>query len=328
MTIPNIVQKPEAAPPMPPPMTVPRMPNFMIIGAGKGGTTSLYYYLGQHPDVFMSTPKEAKFFAYEGETVVFTGPRDKEKNEGLITTLEGYQALFRGVSTEKAVGEASPHYLYVPKACERIKHHVPDAMLFAVLRDPVDRAYSSFLHLIRDGREPIKDFAKALKQEDHRIRDGYAPVWSYRTMGLYFAQLKRYFDTFDRRQVHVYLYEDLKADPVGLTQKIFRVLGVDDSFVPDTTIRYNTSFVPRSRRLYEFLQTSRVETVVSARVPGAWRIFQELRRRNQVRPQCPPEVRRDLVRVFRDDILRTQDLIQRDLSAWLHEAVPASRSRS
>ena len=79
----------------------------------------------------------------------------------------------------------------------------------------------AFLHLIRDGREPIRDFAKALEQEDQRMRDGYAPIWAYKGMGFYHAQLKRYFDAFDRQQLHVYLYEDLK-NPVALSQQMFR----------------------------------------------------------------------------------------------------------
>lgn len=305
----------------------PRMPNFLIIGAGKGGTTSLYHYLGQHPDIYMSPLKEAKFFAYEGEQRVFTGPSDKEKNEGLITTLDRYQALFQGATVEKAVGEASPHYMFVPKACERIKHHIPRANLFAVLRDPIDRAFKSFLHLIRDGREPIRDFAKALEQEDQRMRDGYAPIWAYKGMGFYHTQLKRYFDAFDRQQLHVYLYEDLK-NPVALSQQMFRALGVDDTFVPNTAGRYNISFVPRSRKLYRFLQTSPLVRGAQSRVPGAWRLFGALHEFNRVRPDCPPEVRRALIPVFRDDILRTQDLIGRDLSAWLREEKQSGQKRS
>ena len=293
------------------------MPTFIIIGAGKGGTTSLYHYLGQHPDVYMSTLKEAKFFAYEGETPVFNGPRDREKHEGLITTLDRYQALFSGVTTETAIGEASPHYLYLPKACERIHHHLPNAQLFAILRDPVERAYSSFLHLIRDGREPQRDFNKALAQEAERIRQNYAVIWAYKSMGFYHAQLSRYYQRFDPRQIHVYLYEDLKADPIGLSQKVFRAIGVDDSFVPNTSPRYNVSIVPRSRWVNNLLRTDNPVKRVLSTVPGGWRVTRAVHQWNSLRPQCPPDVRRELVAVYREDILKLQDLIDRDLSAWL-----------
>lgn len=297
--------------------TAGRMPNFLIIGGAKGGTTSLYHYLAQHPDVFMSPLKEAKFFAYEGQQVVFTGPRDREKNEGLITTLDRYQELFRGATTQKAIGEASPHYLFVPQACERIRHHLPHAKLFAVLRDPVERAYSSFLHLIRDGREPVREFGKALDQEERRLQEGYAPIWAYKAMGFYHAQLKRYFDAFDRRQIHVYLYEDLKADPIGLMRQMFRTLGVDDTFVPRMTARYNVSYIPRSRTLHKLLRLDSPARKAVMRLPAGWRAIDALNALNKIKPQCPPDIRRRLVALYRDDIMKLQDLLQRDLSAWL-----------
>src|SRR5215218_4707583 len=121
------------------------MPNFLIIGAGKSGTTSLYHYLGQHPEVFMSPMKEPKFFCFEGERPNFRGPGDDEEiNRKCVTTIDAYRALFDGVACEKAVGEASSMYLYYPKAPERIDHHVAGVRLIAVLRNPVDRAYSSY----------------------------------------------------------------------------------------------------------------------------------------------------------------------------------------
>src|SRR3954452_17434204 len=121
------------------------MPNFLIVGAAKSGTTSLYYYLKQHPQVFVSPVKEPKFFAYEGEKVVYRGPGDAENNRRLVNNLADYRALFGGANGAKAIGEASPVYLYSPKACERIRHYLPDAKLFVILRDPAERAYPSFL---------------------------------------------------------------------------------------------------------------------------------------------------------------------------------------
>jgi hypothetical protein len=110
------------------------MPNFLIIGAGKSGTTSLYHYLGEHPDVFMSPVKEPGFFVYEGETLRFCGPGDDKANRKFITDISSYQALFEAVSHENAVGEASPSYIYRKKASEQIWHHLPDAKLIAILR--------------------------------------------------------------------------------------------------------------------------------------------------------------------------------------------------
>ena len=167
------------------------LPNFLIIGAAKAGTTSLYRYLEQHPEVYMSPVKEPKFFALGGERLDYRGPGDEARMRGAsVTSLEDYRELFRGVSTETAVGEASTLYLYSERAAARIKHHVPDVKLIAVLRNPVDRAYSDFLHLVRDGIEPLTDFPQALEAEESRIRSRWAPMWHYRRRGFYHPQLK------------------------------------------------------------------------------------------------------------------------------------------
>src|SRR5688572_28750810 len=96
------------------------MPNFLIIGPAKSATTSVYHYLDQHPQIYMSPVKEPRFFAYEGEKPAFVGPGDEAFANSSITEIDAYRALFRGVTGEVAIGEASPNYLYIPKAPERI----------------------------------------------------------------------------------------------------------------------------------------------------------------------------------------------------------------
>src|SRR5918998_2242905 len=126
------------------------MPNFLLIGAMKAGTTAFYQLLDKHPQVYMSPNKEPNFFAFEGEKLDFRAPSDIEGlNRHAVTEIEEYQALFDGVSGEKAIGEASHWYMYKPEASGRIKHHLPEAKLIAVLRDPAERAYSEFLHFVR-----------------------------------------------------------------------------------------------------------------------------------------------------------------------------------
>src|SRR5688572_7713518 len=128
------------------------MPNFLIIGAAKAGTTSLYSYLNQHPQIFMSPVKEPNFFALEGEKLNFRGPGDAQViNRYSITQLESYRAHFKGITQETCIGEASTLYLDHPKAVERIQHYTPKARLITILRDPVERAFSNFLHAVRDG---------------------------------------------------------------------------------------------------------------------------------------------------------------------------------
>ncbi|TCJ15544.1 sulfotransferase, partial [Rubrobacter taiwanensis] len=182
------------------------LPDFLVIGAGKAGTTSLYYYLRQHPQVYMSPTKETNFFALEGQRVAFRGPGVEERiNAWTITELSEYERQFAGVRGERAVGEVCPLYLYSERAAERIKRHVPEVRLIAVLRDPAERAYSSFLMLRRSGREPLEDFAAALEAEDRRVAGGWEYAWHYRRAGYYHEQLSRYYALFDPAQIRVYL---------------------------------------------------------------------------------------------------------------------------
>ncbi len=303
------------------------MPNFLIIGTSKAGTTALYLYLKQHPQIYMSSIKEPRFFAFEGEKLDFKGPADESLKQGIVTNIKDYCALFQGVSRERAVGEVSPVYLYSTKAPERIRHYIPDVKLIAVLRNPIERAYSNFLAKVRDGSEPLTDFAQVLQEEETRIRNNWSYTWHYRQRGFYYAQLRRYFNKFDREQIRVYLYEDWKASNIMILQEIFHFLNVDDTFVPDISVRPNVSGIPRSEILHRYLtKRNLIMSTLKPFLPRRLRqrilaklrtAFVNLMSLNLVRPQLPLEVRRQLVQEYREDILRLQELIDRDLSKWL-----------
>ncbi len=285
------------------------LPNFLIIGAGKSGTTALYRYLNEHPQVYMSPVKEMNFFALEGERLDFRGPRDREVlersvNVSTVTGLECYRGLFVGVSGEKAIGEASPLYLYSPKAPGLIRRYIPEAKLVAVLRDPVERAYSAFLMMRACGREPITDFSSALREEERRIKGNWEHAWHYKRMSFYYTQLKRYYGTFAPSQIRVYLYKDLDADTLGTLQDLFAFLGVDRTFVPDISVRHNVSGIRKNGAL------PASPAGLNPRNAG-------LEERDLPGPQPPPEVRSRLVAEYREDVLNLQDLIRRDLSGWM-----------
>ncbi len=302
------------------------MPNFLIIGAAKSGTTSLYAYLEQHPQAYLSPKKEPEFFSYEGREVDFNGPKGEEQaNHGIKqhtpANIEEYRALFRGASDEKAIGEASTMYLYSPQAPSRIKHYIPKVKLIAIFRNPVDRAYSTFSYLTLHGREPLSEFSQALQEEETRIRNKWTWIYHYKNAGFYYVQLKRYFDMFEQDQIKVYLYEDLRADPLRVIHSVFRFLELDDTFIPNISVRYNPSGVPKSKALSRLTDRSNpVKTVLKPFLPQRirWRIRAGLQNRNLVeRPPLAPEIRRDLIELYREDILKLEDLIGRDLSGWL-----------
>lgn len=307
------------------------MPNFLVIGAAKCGTTSLYHYLKQHPEIYMSPKKEPSFFAFEGRRPSFRGPGNMEApiNSMAVTRIEDYGDLFKGILYEKAAGEVSTAYLYIPRACERIRHYVPHARLIAILRNPADRAYSSFMNLIRQGIEPLTDFWEALEAEEDRIRKNFGILWRYKDPGFYYAQLKRYFDVFDSDNIKVHLYDELKSNAVGLMKSIYGFLGVSESFVPNVSIRYNVSGVPRSKLLHALTLSSLNSPVATAArrlVPK--RFYYCLKRlrssmiersfnMNLRKRELAPEIRSRLLDLYRKDIVKLQDLIQMDLSSWL-----------
>jgi hypothetical protein len=292
------------------------MPNFLIIGAQKAGTTSLYHYLKQHPQIYMSPVKEAHFFDYEGtERQAFRGP-GPSSHPRKVDNVEDYRALFDGASGEKAIGEVSPLYLYIPEAPGRIRRRIPDAKLIAILRNPADRAYSAFLHTTRRGLEPLTDFAQALGAEEGRIRDNWHPRYHYRQRGFYHTQLKRYFDVFERDRIGIYLYEDLIADPLGVLRSIFRFLEVDEAFVPDMSVKYNITGVPRNRAVRALVKRLGSLTPALRRfLPFG--LLQLVKGRLFAKPPLSSDVRRELIEGYRQDISMLQDLIRRDLSGWL-----------
>lgn len=296
-------------------------PTFLIIGAMKAGTTALYAYLDQHPGVYMSPVKEPNFFAFEEQHPNFQAPIDQRPdgiNHTSVTDQQAYLRLFDDAPPGTARGEASHWYLYAPKAPVAIQRHVPDVRLIAVLRDPVERAYSEFLHFVRDEDEPITDFAAALDAEPERIARHWA-LGRYVDRGLYHEQLTRYYERFDAEQIRVYLHDDFVADPDALMRDCFAFIGVNPDVGVVEERRVNKSGVPKNRWLHRTLAHLRplseaVRPLVPEPVIG-W--VNDLKNRNLEKPTMDPAVRHRLIEAFRDDVCRLESLIDRDLSHWL-----------
>lgn len=298
------------------------MPNFLIIGAAKSGTSALWKYLPQHPDVYMSPKKEPHFFAYEDEEPDANGPGDYTKHAK--TDLASYQALFADVTTEKVFGEAATTSLYLPQSIARIQKYIPNAKFIAILRQPADRAYSSYMHLIRDHREPIQDFREALKLENERIANHWGFMWHYTHVGFYYEQIKRFYKQFDETQIRIYLHDEFTTKPLEIIQDIYAFLEVDNTFEPDMRIRANMSGVQKSKQLESVTQTvfdkPNPVRYAARRLMSKelrWRITTMIRNSNLKRQELSPELRHDLTNLFRDDILKLQVLIDKDLTHWL-----------
>lgn len=299
-------------------MAATGLPNFIILGAQKSGTTALFYALSKHPEVFTSPVKEPRFFVDEAKALAdAAGPGDGETK--MMASLEDYEALFAGAGSEVVRGEASPAYLYDADAPRKIAALIPDAKLIAILRNPVERAYSNFLYLVREGREPLHDFGAALDAEAERRAGGWSTNWFYRDKGFYGAQLERYLEHFPPQQLHCILYEDYNENPEATVKEVYRYLGVDDGFSQDLSIRLNVSGLPKSKGLQAVSNRSRrlkwlIEPLVPDRVR---RGLLKAQNRNLSRPPLPPQVRARLVEEYREDIERVRGLTGLDLTGWL-----------
>ncbi|OSP54414.1 hypothetical protein BV911_12485 [Pseudoruegeria sp. SK021] len=296
------------------------MPEFLVIGAARAGTTAAYLYLRQHPDLFMSPAKEPNFFAFEGQTLICDGPGADYINNS-CTDLVAYQALFSAAPDGAICGEASPLYLYAERAPERIAHHIPQAKLIAILRNPAEQAYSHYLYARRQMLEPLDDFGAAIGQEEARLAANWQPLFGYSRFPQYHAQLSRYYARFPAAQIKIVLYEDFEADPVAVMADLYRFIGVSDAVTPDVSYRPNAGGVPRNARFQNFLmQESAFTRAVAAVVPRETRrrIRDALVDRNMVKTApMPSEARALLAAAQRQDTVKLQDLIDRDLSAWL-----------
>jgi hypothetical protein len=289
------------------------LPNFLIIGAQKAGTTLLWDVVDQHPEIYMSKRKEIHYFtSLCGNVLALEGDRVSAHD------LASYQSFFQASNGAVAIGEASTSYLHTPGVAEQIKKLLPDVKIISVLRNPVERAYSHYLFMVRHGLETEQRFADALAKEEERIAQG-VPFGRYRQIGRYYEHLQRYLHCFPREQLHICLFEDLIKRPAETYAEIFDFLGVSKDFVADTSVRRNPSGIPKIRWLDRLISRSNpLRDAIQSHLPRwLYQSITRLRDANLAKPPMEPEVRLLLTDYFRSDIESLQGLLDRDLSKWL-----------
>ncbi len=286
------------------------LPNFMIIGVAKAGTTSFFRYLDQHPQVYMCPLKGSNYFGH-ADAVDWKWHQEAEPpllRHFQVQTFQDYEALFADAGEQhKAIGEVSPQYFRCPGTAGRIREHIPEAKLVVSLRNPADRAYSGFMMRTRRG-EPVDSAYAELTPDASHVKEGF-----------YFRRMKRYFDVFPRRQLKVYIFEEFKAEPLAVLRDLFGFLNVDPSFTPNTSVRHNPAAVPRSRLLNRLLYHPTLMRTSRALLPdGMVEVAKRVRQQNlKASPKFPPDLRADLLDLYREDIYRLEELLDRDLSIWL-----------
>jgi hypothetical protein len=268
------------------------LPNFFIAGAMRSGTTSLTRYLDAHPEVFIPRVKEIHFFDLN----------HADKGIGW------YEEHFSTVAGERAIGDATPSYMYLEDAVVRMARALPTARIIAILRNPVDRAYSHYWLRRALGVEKV-DFIDAIAEESQRVALG-DPRRScpYLDMGRYVRQLKHVCRHFPRDAVHVVIFEELRDEPAKIYVEVCRHLGVDDTFVPNNLGRVvNASVSYRSASLRR----------VGRRLPRPLsRVVGRLNTKRNSYPPMDPGLRIDLSERFVQDNAELAAWLERDLSAW------------
>jgi len=298
-------------------------PDFIIIGAPKSGTTSVYHYLQQHPQIFMSPLKEPHFFLFDGpQEPEMNGPFDGMRRREMVKSWDAYQALFKEAPEGAMRGEASIRYLYSEQACHAMRKRLPRVKLVIILRNPADRAFSSYRRDRRHRMESCATFEQALTQGERREQEGWF-IGTHQSLGYYARYLKPYMEMFDRQQIKICLYDDLRSNPPGMLRDLFGFLGVDTGFEPDLSIKYNvTGTIVNPFWRFLWMNTRALRANLLPLVPMSLRgRFFDLIASKPVKEQhaapMPEEVRRDLMQAYREDILVLQELVDRDLSVWL-----------
>ena len=296
------------------------LPDFLLIGAPKAGTTALHVALARHPQLFLSRVKEPKFFLTdEDPPPARGGPGDAQTYREYVWRRSDYEALFEPAPAGMLRGESTTLYLRDPAAHQRIAALLPSARLVAVVRDPVDRAHSNWTHLRSAGLEPEPDFVKACALESRRAELGWGPFWRYVDLGLYGRQLAHLYSAFPRSQVLVVLYRDLRQHPAETLDRICAFLRVDTGEVSELPAENVTAAAPHST-LHELV--GRVATSVAGRLSGPLerRLTaygrRVLQREQRTRTPLTASERERLIPEFDADIALLESLTGLRLEHW------------
>ncbi len=298
-----------------------KKPNFFIVGAPKCGTTAMYDYLKQHPDIFMSEVKEPNYFGKP-----YPPPRD------LVYDETGYLKLFSSATDEKRLGEATPGYLGSPVAAEKIYAFDPEAKIIIMLRSPVDLVYSGYFHRQSVGRElHYATFEEALFDQKNSETD--VPInYSYWRRTLFCDPVQHYFEVFGRENVHIIIFDDLKNDVAQVYTDVLDFLEVDTEFQADFKI-VNAAKEVKHKNLQKVLvrfgltpqaikysRFSRLANFIPESVRASSLRFLRKRYMTEKKPEAMnPETRQYLQKLFLPEVQRLSLLLNRDLTYWCRD---------
>jgi hypothetical protein len=257
--------------------------------------------------------------AFEGQTLRFTGPRGETHSKKFITNKDDYLRLFSDCPEGAKAGEKTTYlsYLTAPACAAR---HVPQARLVVVLRHPVERGFSQWLHLRQEGNEPQADFETAWLAEEERMAKGWQPFYEYRRRGFYGEALERWLRFFSREQLLILFYEDWKQSPQECLRQVWRHLGVPEVESPVITRENVSSRQPRWAWLHHRMTEKNALRRWAQRtlpLPVRNLITNSLQAVNLVPgPKLDPALRAKLALTYHDDLKKVEALTGRNLTAW------------
>ncbi|MGY1691579.1 sulfotransferase [Geodermatophilus sp. SYSU D01105] len=302
-----------------------RLPQFVIAGAPKAGTTALHAALATHPGLYLSPVKEPKYYLTDGRPPPRSGqrgPGDAHSAQEWIWRRDRYLALFAAAPEDAVRGESTPFYLYDRAAQARLAADVPDVKVVVVVRDPVDRAWSNWVHLRADGLEPVADFLTAVRLEEQRIAEGWAPFWHYRGLGRYGEQLRDLYRHVPRERVFLLRYRQLVDTPRETLDRVSAFLGVEPGIahtVAPENVKPHVADTPRYRALARVVRAGAALGAYAP--PQVWRqvsrpLVAALHAGRAPRPAMPVEVRREVLAPLLDDIALLEELTGESFADW------------
>jgi hypothetical protein len=297
-----------------------RWPDFLLIGAAKAGSTALFKAVGRHPRVFSTLEKQPGFFSHPNKRPDFKGPAGEMHASRIVFDEEEYRCLFGKCPPGHMAFEASI-YLSDASAPVVVAGHIPNAPLIAILRHPVDRAFSQYLHNRALGLEPCDSFEDAWATSDARQQAGWPPPYDYRNRGFYGAQLDLWMQHFPRKQILVLFYEDWISYPQVVLDRIWDHLGLERLTNPVVTKENVSSRQPRWAWLHYHMVSSRnpIRLFAQRVLPKALRdaVVSSVASVNLAKgPQLNPDLRRRLTHTYCHDIDHLEQIIGRDLGKW------------
>ena len=290
--------------------------NFIIVGVARCGTTSLFHYLKQHPDIQFPEIKEPKYFSSIDQHFPHNGPGDFSVDDKIIRCEKKYDNLFSDLDSANCIGEASSDYFYFYKnTIPQIKKKFGDIKIIICLRNPVERAFSAYNNLIRDSREKLTFYEGLLKEND-RIKSNYDWMWHYANGGLYSEGINAFKESFSH--VKVIFNDHLSDNTFDTLKDIFIFLNVDSEFKPNIENRYSTSGRPKNF-VVEIL-SSRIG-VLNAIRSTILKIFPRnllelIASRLFIKEKIDYDSRLFLDNFFKKDINKLEKILDVDLSTW------------